>query len=35
MQIALGQAPDDFNRNNLKTMIEALESRKPVTQLEE
>jgi len=34
-QIALGQAWDDFNRNNLKTMIEALESRKPVTQLEE
>ncbi len=31
-RIALKQAPDDLNRNNLKAMVEALESGKPVTQ---
>ncbi len=31
-RIALKQAPDDLNRNNLKAMVEALESGKPVSQ---
>jgi Tfp pilus assembly protein PilF len=31
-RIAIKQAPDDLNRNNLKAMIAALESGKPVTQ---
>jgi tetratricopeptide (TPR) repeat protein len=31
-KIAVEQAPDDLNRNNLRAMIEALESGKPVTQ---
>jgi hypothetical protein len=31
-KIAVKQAPDDLNRKNLESMIEALESGKPVNQ---